>query len=193
MGCSYLPNPNNPMGFDIYCPPAPSPAPPPPPPRPKPVAPPPPPPPPPPPGATTYAVKQPAPSLVQYQPDVLPQELITDLLFEDVGGQELINIARYDTIDGQNVEYALVRNLSVLNQSFNPNNILAGQIAYSSQLGQYSLDISSKIPQVSEEYPNGAAYLDADGNLVIEFISIGNDEYAEVEISSNGTIYKIGV
>lgn len=137
----------------------------------------------PPPAATTYSVKQPDASLVKYHPDVLPQELITDLLFEDVGGSELINIARYDTINGQDVVYSLVKNLSILNRSFNPNNILAGQTA-SSQFGQYSLDIASKLQ---------SSYLDADGNLVIEFSSINNDEYAEIELSTNGTIYNIGM
>ena len=154
-------------------------------------APPPPPPPPPPPSATTTAVKQPSPSLVNYDAEVLPQELITDLLYEDVGGVELINISRYDTINGQPVVYSLIRNLSVLNQSFNPNNILAGQIVYSNQFRQYALEIASKMPQVGEDYPNGPIYVDDNGDLVVEFLSIGSDEYAEIEISTNGTIYTI--
>jgi hypothetical protein len=137
----------------------------------------------PPPAATTYAVKQPSPSLVTYNAETLPQELIVDLLFEDVGGTELINVSRHDTINGQNVVYSLVSNLSILNRSFNPNNILAGQISYS-QFSQYSLDIASKLIGIS---------LDEGGNLVIEFSSIGNDEYAEIELSSDGTIYRIGV
>jgi hypothetical protein len=137
----------------------------------------------PPPPATTYAVKQPSPSLVTYNAETLPQELIVDLLFEDVGGTELINISRHDTINGQNVVYSLVSNLSILNRSFNPNNILAGQISYS-QFSQYSLDIASKLVGIS---------LDSSGNLVIEFSSIGNDEYAEIELSSDGTIYRIGM
>lgn len=137
----------------------------------------------PPPAATTYAVKQPAPSLVTYNAETLPQELIVDLLFEDVGGTELINVSRHDTINGQSVVYSLVSNLSILNRSFNPNNILAGQISYS-QFSQYSLDIASKLMGIS---------LDSSGNLVIEFSSIGNDEYAEIELSSDGTIYRIGM
>ena len=137
----------------------------------------------PPPAANTYAVKQPSPSLVTYNAETLPQELIVDLLFEDVGGTELINVSRHDTINGQNVVYSLISNLSILNRSFNPNNILAGQISYS-QFSQYSLDIASKLMGIS---------LDSSGNLVIEFSSIGNDEYAEIELSSDGTIYRIGV
>ena len=156
------------------------------PPAPTPAPPPPTPPPPPPPYANTDAVKPPDGSRVQYNPQILPQELITDLLYEDVGGTELINIARHDTINGQEVVHSLVRNLSVLNQTFNPNNILAVQAVYSSYLNQYALDIASKIDENS-------IYLDVDGNLVVEFSSINGDEYAEVEISTDGTIYKIGV
>lgn len=135
--------------------------------------------------ATTFAVKSPEVSLIQYNPETLPQELITDLIYEDVGGIEMINIARSDTINGQAVNYSLVSNLSVINQVFNPNNILAGQIVYSSQLGQYALDIANKLA-------DNIAYLDSDGNLIIEFTSIGADELAEIEISANGTIYTIG-
>lgn len=146
---------------------------------------PPPPPPPPPPAATTYSVKQPDVALVQYSPDTLPQELLTDLLFEDVGGTELINIARHDTINGQDVAYSVVRNLSIVNQAFNPNNILAGQAVYSAYTNQYALDIASKINENS-------IYLDDDGNLIVEFSSTNPDEYVEVEMSTDGTIYKIG-
>lgn len=153
----------------------------------------PPPPPPPPPSPTTFSVKQPSPSLVQYDSQTLPQELIEDLLYEQVGGQELISLARHDTVNGQDVSYSVIKNLSVLNQNFNPNNILAGQSVYKlSQLGEYALDIANKLPYNDAQYPNGAVYLDSEGNLVIEFTSIGSDEFAEAEISTNGTIYRLG-
>lgn len=144
-----------------------------------------PPPPPPPPAATTYSVKQPDVALVQYNPDALPQELLTDLLYEDVGGTELISIARHDTINGQDVAYSVVRNLSILNQAFNPNNILAGQAVYSAYTNQYALDIASKINENS-------VYLDADGNLIVELSSANVDEYLEIEMSTDGTIYRMG-
>lgn len=138
------------------------------------------------------ATKQPEVYLVQYDAETLPQELIEDLLFEDVGGSELISSTRQDIVDGQNVAYTIIKNLSNIKTQFNPNNILAGQISYNLELNQYALDIASKLPYINEEYPNGAVYLDADGNLVIEFNSIGTDEFAEAEISTNGTIYRIG-
>lgn len=147
----------------------------------------------PPPDPTTFAVRQPAPSLVQYNIETLPQQVMEDLLYQQVGGQELINIARHDTIDGQNVIYSLISNLAILNKNFNPNNILAGQSSYNLQLKQYALDIADKLPYVSDDYPYGAVYLNADGDLVIEFTSIDNDEIAEIEISTSGTIYRLGV
>lgn len=142
---------------------------------------------------TTFSVKQPSPSLVQYDVNTLPQELIEDLLYEQVGGHELISMARHDTINGQNISYSLIKNLSIINQIFNPNNIVANQSSYTLKLGEYALDISNKIPDPgSNDYPNGVAYLDSDGNLVIELTSINQGELLEARITSDGTIYKIG-
>jgi hypothetical protein len=153
---------------------------PPPPPRPTPIAPSAPPRPP----ANYIAVKQPEASLVQYIPESLGQEVLQDLYYEDIGGVELISISRHDTINGQPVIYSLIKNLSVFNRTFDPNNILAGQPASTRVLEQYAIDITSALSGVS---------LDANGNLVIEFSSVGTDDYLEAVVSSDGTIYRIAI
>ena len=130
--------------------------------------------------STNFSVKQPEASLVKYNSDTLPEQLITDLLFEDIGGTELISLSRHDTINGQDIVYSLIRNLSILNKDFNPNNIISGQRS-SSEIDQYSLDIASKLQSVT---------LNSSGDLIIEFSSIGNDEYVDIQLSTNGTIYK---
>jgi hypothetical protein len=162
---------------------------------------PPPPPPPPPPAMVTAAVKQADPSIIQYNEQNVPKELLSYLLYEDVSGTELINISRHDTINGQQIEYSLIKNLSVLNNTFNPNNILAGQAGYASYLNQYSIDLPGKIPSYRASYIDNqgneieddinVVYLD-NGDLVIEFQKINDDEFAEIQISTNGTIYSIG-
>lgn len=144
-------------------------------------------PPPPPPAPTTFSVKQAEPDIILFDAEAVPQEVMTDLIFEDIGGTELINMSRNDTVNGQEVIYSIIKRLSILNKSFNPNNILAGQSSGSAFFNQYALDIVSRLPEFQ------AVYLDEEGNLVIDFESIGPDEYAEAEISSNGTIYKIEV
>ena len=52
---------------------------------------------------------------------------MTDLIFENIGGQELINILRSDIINGQNISYQPIKNLTNLYFQYNPQNILALQ------------------------------------------------------------------
>ena len=43
--------------------------------------------------------------------ETTPIEVLADLIFENIGGQELINIARNDTVNGQKVIYQPIKNL----------------------------------------------------------------------------------
>jgi hypothetical protein len=63
------------------------------------------------------------PDLIQFDEENLPIELITNLLFEKVGGKELINIARNDLVNGQTVSYSLIGNLTGLQRLFGPRNM----------------------------------------------------------------------
>jgi hypothetical protein len=51
-------------------------------------------------------------------------EIMTDLIFEDIGGQELATISRHDLVNGQKVVYNPIKNLTDLYLQYNPNNIL---------------------------------------------------------------------
>ena len=52
---------------------------------------------------------------------------MSDLIFENIGGQELINIARTDTINGQKILYQPIKNINSINQEYGPNNIVGLQ------------------------------------------------------------------
>lgn len=69
------------------------------------------------------SIKVATPDLIQIDEESLPIELITNLLFEDIGGRELINISRNDIINGQNVSYNLVGNLSLVQRLYSPRNM----------------------------------------------------------------------
>jgi hypothetical protein len=75
------------------------------------------------------SIKVATPDLIQIDEESLPIELITNLLFENVGGKELINISRNDIINGQRVSYNLIGNFSLVQRLYNPRNIfrLVGQ------------------------------------------------------------------
>ena len=117
-------------------------------------------------------------------------EIMTDLIFEDIGGHELINIARNDIINGQQVSYTPIKNLGLIQQMYNPNNILRLQATSEKYFNNFSIKFEEKVPLVGNG-PNGSnVYIDqATGDLIIEGVNINRDELFEVEISLNGTIY----
>jgi hypothetical protein len=118
-------------------------------------------------------------------------EVMTDLIFENIGGHELINIARNDIVNGQQVSYQPIKNLSSIQQQYNPNNILSLQSTSDKYFANFSIKLENKIPQPGTG-PNGAhVYLDNNtGNMIIEAINLEIDEQIEVEITTSGTIYE---
>jgi hypothetical protein len=128
---------------------------------------------------------------VLFDDEGTPIEVMTDLIFENIGGHELINIARNDIVNGQQVSYQPIKNLSSIQQQYNPNNILSLQSTSDKYFANFSIKLENKIPQPGTG-PNGAhVYLDNNtGNMIIEAINLEIDEQIEVEITTSGTIYE---
>ena len=144
---------------------------------------------------TTSQVVQPVKTApidtVLFNDDEVPVEVMTDLIFEDIGGQELINIARNDIINGQQVSYQPIKNLSSIQQQYNPNNILSVQSTSDKYFANFPIKLENKIPQSGTGPNNVHVYLDSStGNLIIEAVNLESDEQIEVEITVSGTIYE---
>jgi hypothetical protein len=145
------------------------------------------------------AVVQPPPPPVKTAPidtvlfddEGTPIEVMTDLIFENIGGHELINIARNDIVNGQQVSYQPIKNLSSIQQQYNPNNIISLQSTSDKYFANFSIKLENKIPQPGTG-PNGAhVYLDQNtGNMIVEAINLESDEQIQVEITTSGTIYE---
>jgi hypothetical protein len=123
--------------------------------------------------------------------ETTPIEVMADLIFENIGGQELINIARNDTVNGQKVIYQPIKNLSTIQQQYNPNNIISLQSTSDKYFQNFSIKFETKVPDVGGG-PNGDhVYIDTNtGGLVIESINILDGEQIQVEITTSGTIYE---
>ena len=128
---------------------------------------------------------------VLFNDDELPIEVMTDLIFENIGGQELINIARNDIINGQQVSYQPIKNLSSIQQQYNPNNILSVQSTSDKYFANFPIKLENKIPRTGTGPSGKHVYLDStNGNIVIEAVNVEADEQIEVEITVSGTIYE---
>jgi hypothetical protein len=132
---------------------------------------------------------QPAsPDIILFDDGAVPIELMADLIFENIGGHELINIARNDLINGQNIVYSAIKNLNLLAQQYNSRNILSLSNTSDAFFKNFPIKLETKIP-VTGLGPNGAiVYLEND-NLVINVINLAADEQVEIQIITSGEIF----
>jgi hypothetical protein len=128
---------------------------------------------------------------ILFNDDNVPIEIMTDLIFENIGGQELINIARNDTVNGQNIVYQPIKNLTAIQQQYNPNNIVSLQATSDKYFQNFSIKFDNKVPD-NPTGPNGQhVYIDpTTGELVVEAVNMEADEQIEIEITISGTIYE---
>jgi hypothetical protein len=144
-----------------------------------------------PPTPSTPPVKTATIDIILFDDDTVPINTMSDLIFENIGGRELINITRSDIVNGQKISYQPIKNLSSIQQRYNPNNILSLQQTADKYFAGFSIKLENKIPNEGNG-PNGKnIYFNDSGDLVIEFININSDEQIETQITTGGTIYNI--
>lgn len=129
---------------------------------------------------------------VLFNDDLVSPEIIADLLFENIGGQEILTIARHDTVNGQPVAYQPIKNLSGISQEYSSESLVKIKSTARDIFANFPIRLQSKIPNVGNGPDGSNVYLDADGNIVIEFINLEEGQEVEVQITSSGTIESIG-
>jgi len=128
--------------------------------------------------------------IILFDEESIPTDGMFDQIFENIGGQELISITRSDIVNGQKISYQPIKNLSAIQQRYNPNNILSLQQTADKFFAGFSIKLEDKVPQIGNGANGENVYLNATGDLIIEFININADEQIETQISVSGTIYE---
>jgi len=146
------------------------------------------------------AVKSAPIDTVTFVDEAFSEEAIIDLLFESIGGQEILSIARADTVNGQNVVYQPIRNLNILEQTYNSGNLLRLLDTSTSFFNNFSINLREKIPFVgnaTEETggtDGGNYYVEStNGDIIIELINMLPDEQVEIQITSAAIIDNVGI
>jgi len=138
-------------------------------------------------------IKTAQPDIIIFDEEVIPAEIMADLVLENIGGHELINIARYDTINGQNIVYQPIKDLSLVQQKNNSNNIINLQQTSNQYFSGFPIDLSSKIPEENTQNEGRNFYVNIFGDLIIEMINLREDERVEVEIIQSSDLYNWGI
>lgn len=127
-------------------------------------------------------IKQATPDIIVFDDTSISPEFLVEAFFERFGGSELISISRADLINGDDVSYSPIKNLSSLRRRYNPNNIIAIGV-YQQNLRKYSINLTDRGPT--------DPYFDASGNLIVHIDTMTVDEYIEVEVAADGTMNRI--
>lgn len=144
------------------------------------------------------------PELITIKEDsLISEEQMIDLLFEDIGGQEIISIARNNTVNGQEVSYQPIKNASELATQYSPENIFPIANTSNKFFNNFSIDLlSTKIPVggVNSQGnivaslgtgPSGEiVYLEeSTGSVILNFINVRKDEQIEIQFFKSGTVF----
>lgn len=139
-------------------------------------------------------VKPATPDLFVYS-QVDDSGILENLLFESLAGQELINIARHDTINGQQIVYRPIKNVSSIALKYSPQNLLSLQNPSNAYFNNFPIKLENKIPEIEDlrEFLNdqtaNIAMLDSEtGDLIIHVVDMEDDERIEIQILSSGNV-----
>jgi hypothetical protein len=118
-----------------------------------------------------------------------PVDLATSMTIDDMAATEIINTARHDLISGTNPNYKAIGKLSLFNSKYTPMKILALSDGTPEQFNKFNLNFDFFMPQYDDNAKN--VYLDSSNNIVIEVVNVGDGQFVEVEIVSQGDVYDI--
>ena len=135
-------------------------------------------------------VKVATPDIILFDQEGIEVEIMADLLFEDIGGQELISIARNDIVNGQDVTNQPIKNINTIGLQYNSQNILPLPQNSASFFNNFPIKFENYLPNIQIDAPedplnpnkNKIVYLEDSGNLVVELINLNPGYQVEIQI-----------
>ena len=140
--------------------------------------------------------------------DAIPEAIMEYLLFEQIGGQELLLSSRSDMLNGTNQSYSIISNLVDLNFQYSPYNIISLPNSLPDIFKRYSVVLENYVPETTQTNPNLTpkseinespnAYVDQDidsnnyQSVVIEFKNVQPNQQVELQVLANGKENYIG-
>jgi hypothetical protein len=116
-------------------------------------------------------------------------EEMQNVLWQGIGGHEIISLARRDLVDGKNISYELISGLQKLFAEYNPKTIISIENASPLYFQNFGIRFESYLPsqQALSSIGDGLenpVEIDENNNIII-YVSNIKDSY-DVEIQSIG-------
>jgi hypothetical protein len=120
----------------------------------------------------------------------VPIDSMSDIIFEDLGGQELLSVSRTDLINGQNISYQPISNLGSISIENSPGNIIKLQSTSKSYFDSFPIVLEDYIPSVGTGSNGEIVYMDSTSgeNIIIGTINMTSDKLVQVEFITYGNM-----
>ena len=139
------------------------------------------------------AVRIATPDLILFNESAIPVDVMTDLLFEEIGGQEIISIARNDIVNGQEVSYSLIGNLNGLERRYNSKNIFSLPDTIEKYFSNFSIRFDTHVPENGTGPEGQRVYIVQEsgptsvrGDLIIDVVNMEINERVDIEVLKSG-------
>jgi len=143
--------------------------------------------------SSSQAIKIATPDLILFNEDAIPIEVMADLLFEEIGGQEIISIARNDIVNGQEVSYSLIGNLNGLERRYNSKNIFSLPDTIEKYFSNFSIRFDTHVPEEGTGPEGQRVYIVQEssptsvrGDLIIDVVNMETNERVDIEVLKSG-------
>jgi hypothetical protein len=127
------------------------------------------------------AVKAATPDVILVDDAVMPIEAMQFLSFDSLSGVELIEISRHDTVNGQLVNYGLLKEVAALELENSSKSMIPLPQSSDNIFQSFPIKFARYIPQTGL-----AAYLNENGDIVIEVADPETFIDLEIEVFSQG-------
>lgn len=134
-------------------------------------------------------VKSASPDLILFDDTSLPIIAMTDMIFEDIGGQEIINILRHDTVDGINLNYNLISNSQQITNVYRPSKLSSAPGTLKEFFQNFAIRLDTHQPETQSVNNSDHVYLDNEeyaGSLVVQVTNMQQNEQIEVQVLNSG-------
>jgi hypothetical protein len=135
-------------------------------------------------------VKSATPDIILEDSSLLPPELMEKLIFENIGGQELLLLSRHDTIGGQEIAYRSISNSRDIDFRYSSETIFFATESFKNYFKNFSILLESVVPEIEGNQYSPNAYVDQEsGDIILEFRDIRSGQQIETQALSSATVF----
>jgi hypothetical protein len=114
-------------------------------------------------------------------------EEMENAIWQNIGGHEIISLARRDLVDGINLDYNLINNLKSLQEEYNPQTIFPIEDIITKYFERFGLKFQDFVPDPEslsriDDGIDSPVILDDNGDIVIYVKNIKDNQEVEIQI-----------